>query len=80
LHLDVTAIFDDVRVEERWHDCRVMPRHAVRDGRPDGLVPGTLSLGAAEDWAADLRGAYPDVAILPAIDWSGVTQGISRTY
>lgn len=80
LHLDVTAVYEDVKVEERWHDCRVLPRSAVRDGRPDALVPGTLSLGAAEDWGAEVRGAYPDVATLMAINWSAVSRGLSRTY
>lgn len=80
VHLDVVAIYEDVRVEERWQGCSVRPREAVRDDRLDGLVPGTLSLGAAEDLSAELRGAYPDVATVTAIDWSAVTHGSVRTY
>lgn len=80
LHLDVTAIYEDNKVEESWYGCRVLPCRAIRTARPDALVPGTLSLGAAEDWGAELRGRYPDVATVSAIDWTSVSRGKTRAY
>jgi len=76
LQLDVVAIYEDVKSEEQWQACRVAPRDVIRDDRPDALIPGTLSLGAAENIVAELGAEYPDVATVSAIDWSAVTRGI----
>ncbi|MCK6455421.1 MAG: glycosyltransferase [Phycisphaerae bacterium] len=71
LRLDVVRIYEpDASDGGEWLGIPIRSKIDERDRRPDALVPGTLSLGAAEDQVRELRTLDAGMPIIIALNWT----------
>lgn len=70
LGFDVAGVYEINPDQASWFGVSLRPAELVRGDRLDALIPGSLSLGAAEDLAADLRTMFPELPIVPALTWT----------
>lgn len=75
---DVAGVYEPNPTVDTWLGWPLRDASRLRDDGVSLLVPGTLSLGAAEDNSLDLAERFPDQRVLSPIGWSS-TRSLAAT-
>lgn len=74
LHLEIDAIYDCPADSPAWRGYPLRNEAEFRPGAVDGVVPGTLSCGVAEDLIHVLGSRFPSMPIASPAPWERSSQ------
>lgn len=74
LDIDVTAVYEQGNTEATWRGLVVREPSQLAGDRIDAMIPGTLSLGVAENQQGDLSRQFSDLPVIAAVSWSTTEQ------